>query len=531
MMRINKPKLRWETVFFILVVIFSVIITFFTSKNCIDSDAASELILAEHLSKTGQILSTDWIYSTELRVFNTQLIYAPLFWIFSSWQLVRFFGSLILQGILVLSFYAFTHLMKLENRVFFLSAGLFLLPISVCWGRIALYNCYYIPHIAFSLLIVGLIFSNKYNVKNIIFLGVLSFAGGLGGIRQLLMTHIPAVFAVLIFWGIRDCFHQKQEELFIKKNYPLFIASVFSAAMSFAGFMINKSYLVEKYTFTDYSKKTLEFLSVENINRVFYGFFHHFGFREGKTLISVLGILSVLGIFLGIYGLILSILKIWNYKTHDCIQKALPYTFFIAYIVVMLFVFWLIGDGYYYVLYFVPLVLWMVLVFVLNGYEQPKERPLLNFKKIISYLAIVLLLMNGMVNSVYYLSNSRFSQKYEGLYYQNKNQKKEMQPLIAFLEQENYTLGYATFWNGNIITEITNGKIKMINMLIDEQTGETQYYNWLTLKSNRELQNQKEFFLVERSLNEVFQKEKDPKEYRMVYSDEWYVVYDLSFEK
>ena len=150
---------------FFLAVVFSIVITYFTTQICIDSDASSELVLAEHLSKTGQILSTDWFYSTELRVVNTQLIFAPLFWIFDDWHLVRFFGTVILQGILIASFYFYTKMLGFEKKVFYISSSLFLLPISVCYGRIVLYNCYYIPHVALSLIIVGLIFAKK-NDKN-----------------------------------------------------------------------------------------------------------------------------------------------------------------------------------------------------------------------------------------------------------------------------------------------------------------------------------------------------------------------------
>ena len=81
-MQKRLQKIRAEQIFFILSALFSILITYFITARCIDADASSELVLAEHLAKTGQILSTDWFYSTELRVLNTQLIYAPLFWIF-----------------------------------------------------------------------------------------------------------------------------------------------------------------------------------------------------------------------------------------------------------------------------------------------------------------------------------------------------------------------------------------------------------------------------------------------------------------
>ena len=81
---------------------FSTTVT--TSLNLLDSDASSELVLANHLHETGNVLSDDWYYSTELRVLNTQLIFAPLFGLFSSWRRVRLAGTLLLQLILVASY-------------------------------------------------------------------------------------------------------------------------------------------------------------------------------------------------------------------------------------------------------------------------------------------------------------------------------------------------------------------------------------------------------------------------------------------
>ena len=45
----------------------------------INSDASSEMVLARQLVQERAILSKSWFYSTELRVLNTQLVYAFFF--------------------------------------------------------------------------------------------------------------------------------------------------------------------------------------------------------------------------------------------------------------------------------------------------------------------------------------------------------------------------------------------------------------------------------------------------------------------
>ena len=515
----------FDKIFFIFACIFTVVVTYYVTQNCIDSDASSELVLAQHLAKTGRILSTDWIYSTELRVFNTQLIYAPLFLIFNSWHMVRFTGALILQAILVLSFFAFTRLLKIESKTFFISASLMLLPISVCFGRIVLYHSYYVPHIALSLLIVGLTFTKKYNVIKLSLLGLLSFIGGLGGVRHLLMTHAPIVFAVFIFWCISDFTAKDKKEAFLLKNWPLISAAVFSAAASAVGFIINTNYLAEKYTFADYSKNTINLLGAEKIKDVLYGFFHHFGFRDEIEIMSVLGVLSVFGILLGIYCLILAIKGIVEFKTEQDILKALPYTFFVAFTAVMLTVFLILDNGYYFVLYFTPLVVWMIPVFVLEMLKK-KDTSFFNLKVLLPYLAVAVILVNGIANAMYF-TDLRFDQKYEGLKYRNKYRKEEMLAVTEFLEKENYEIGYATFWNANIVTEITDGKVKMIGVTVGEYGGQVERYDWLTLKSNSEIEAEKKFLLLEKSLATVFEANNNIDQCKTVYFDEYFIVYDI----
>lgn len=525
---INIPK-----IFFFFCVGFSIIITYFTTQICIDSDASSELVLAEHLSKTCQILSTDWFYSTELRVINTQLIYTPLFWIFDDWHMVRFFGALILQGILILSFYFYTHLLDIEKNTFYICSALYLLPVSVCYGRIALYNCYYIPHIVLSLIIVGLIFAKKNSRKpsskcaRLLSLFIVSFLGGLGGIRQLMMTHIPAILAVLIYYFIDDYINKSDDHVFERKRCAFIVRAVCSTFFSCIGFMINKLYFAQNYSFKDYSTNTIKILN-ESLDQVLYGYFHHFGFRDEIKLLSVTGVLSALGVVLGIYCFIVSLYRIIRYKKEANVQNTLPFVFFIAYTVVMLFVFFIVGDGYSFVLYFTPIVIWMIPIFVLEMRNVPKHLSLLNLKKILPYIMVVIIFINGFVNSAFLISGKIFEQKYEGLGYKTYNARSYITPAVSFLQENGYDLGYAGFWNSNISTEISNGKIKMINVNMNFNDGTIYYYDWLTLKSNRSLVNKKKFILL--SVDEYYKltKNEELQKCEIVYRDDYYVIYDLT---
>ena len=108
------------------------ILCFFLARYTVytlDSDASSELVLAKLLSEEGRLLTEDWLYGSELRVFYSQLIFTPLFSVFDSWRALRFTGTLIMLIALVLAFYWFCR--KTDSRSSFaLGAMLMLLPLS-----------------------------------------------------------------------------------------------------------------------------------------------------------------------------------------------------------------------------------------------------------------------------------------------------------------------------------------------------------------------------------------------------------------
>ena len=74
--------------------------------NLVNSDDAGEMILAKLLSEGNGIATREWVYSSELRVINTQLIRAFLFRFTDSWTAVHVIGNLVLYAWLLLS-YAF----------------------------------------------------------------------------------------------------------------------------------------------------------------------------------------------------------------------------------------------------------------------------------------------------------------------------------------------------------------------------------------------------------------------------------------
>ena len=98
------------------------------APNRLDADMASEQLLANLLAQEGGVMSTNWYYSTELRVLNTQLVMAPLFRLFTSWHTVRVVGSVVLILLYLAAWFWFERSAKLKYSGL-LGAGLLVLAL------------------------------------------------------------------------------------------------------------------------------------------------------------------------------------------------------------------------------------------------------------------------------------------------------------------------------------------------------------------------------------------------------------------
>ncbi|MBE6877767.1 MAG: hypothetical protein E7488_01175 [Ruminococcaceae bacterium] len=539
---IRKSYIIYKLIF-IASVILSLYVTWCVTGNILDADASSELILSKHLFDTKQLLSADWFYSTELRVVNTQLIYAPLFLIFNDWHKVRFTAAIIMQAIIVIGYWFMISPTKPSKKSYYLGASLIILPLSVSYGRIVLYHCYYIPHIAFSYILMGLILrlvndKCKIDIHTIITataLSVVSFLGGLGGIRNLLIFHIPLIFAVVVMIFVKDFKNFEKSAVTQPLYFKGLLFSIISAGFAALGFIINNSYFKAKYVFGDYTSYTLGIIdNADTFADLLYGLLHQFGFRDNVDLMSVLGITSVLGSLAGIFLICTAVSRfIAANKTCDeeNYNRRLLQSMFISVFIVLLCVFILTAEeeGYYYPLYFIPVTSWFIPFLMCMLEDLPDNCHNINTKKLLPYMMVAVFFLNGLINIGFYLGVEQFEQTYEGLSFQSKNIAADISGPMYYVRTNGYTHGYATFWYSNIITEITDGQITMSNIRVSSSK-KFKYYDWLTLQSQRGY-HEKTFIML---LNdERYVLEDDPElqgKFKLVYDNGHYFVYAFSDE-
>lgn len=525
---------------FVLSVVVSLVTTYYVTGNVLDSDASSEMILAHQLAQTGKIMTMDWLYSTEIRVLNSQLVFALFFHFFEDWHMVRFCSAVLLQGVMVATYWFMLNRAGIRKQTIWLCEAMLLLPVSVTYGRIVLYHSHYIMHILLAFLLIGMFFAFADGIRwkkvgtyvNMLLIMGLSFIGGLAGVRHLMVIHAPLLLSIVLLCFVEDFKEEdcKKASLLSSQKLQLLLCVVLMAAASLAGVIINKVIFSKYFSFLEYTETTMELLGAADFSDLLYGFFHQFGYRKGQSLLSLMGILSLPGLVAGCYCVVSSVKKLIQHEKKHDIKKAIIDVFFLSFTIVMLALFLLTGGeaNYYFVLYLSLSYPWVIsnVVEDLQTYKS-KGNPL-NVRCIFYWITFACLWVNGFANIGFYLGNETFDQHYEGLIYNNVKCVEQKVPVISFLRENDYTIGYATYWEANVMTEISDGNIQMINLLLDKETGNIEYYNWLTSLYVREIPNEKPFILVTQDEKTIFEQSDSFQFCTFAYEDEYHCVYDIS---
>lgn len=529
-------------VLFLVTVLLCIRTTYYATGHFLDSDASSELVLAKHLSETGQILSKDWLYSTELRVLNAQLVYSPMFLLFSDWHLVRFFSALTLQAIYILSYSFMLHQAGFSKCDFYVSASLLLLPVSVAYGRIVLYHCHYITHIALSFFLVGLLLGFVRDTalppaKSCIRLGlmmVFSFIGGLGGIRILMIIHAPMLLVILLICLAEDL-HSSDDgkaAIFSRQNFLLLVIVGLALFAAFLGLKFNTGVFAKYYSFRSYDTTTLAIPDVSFLSKLLYGFLHQFGFREHIPMLSRSGILSLGSIPAAGFCLYLSFKNALSHRTGKDLKKAIVSLFFLCYWIVMTTCFLITYApwGYYYPLYYVVCLPWVAPLLLSIPAHFPRTVHPFHFKRIFSWATVLILFANGFANTAFFNGAGMYYQRYEGLVFQEKDKAAQLTELVDYLVENGYDAGYGTYWEGNIMTELSDGKLPMTSVSFNTQGGNharLSYYNWLTSRQQQTAAKEKPFLVLQAKDQSLFEASSQFRYCTRIYSDAFHCAYSI----
>ena len=501
-------------------------INFHAARHVLDDDASSELMLAHLLYREKALYSEDFYYSTEFFVQN-QLIFGFLFNFFDGWANVRFVGTCLIQLIYLASFVFMMSQSRLGRKAVLFSAVLIMLPFTVVYGRTILYHCYYVWNFIPTYLLAGLLFtfsgdrktSRSSRTIRLVFIIMISFVSCLLYIRQVFLTMIP--FAGCLFFFLLS--HSEKEKTPWQKWMLLPLMMLIAGG---AGMIVNSRLLIPALNLYEQTEQNLNVLSPAAWGPILAAFFTQFGFRTGVRMFSLVGILSLGGLFSACI-LIFSTTADLAHSTGKNFRYYLMRTMLPVSLLINLAIF-IFGDIPFrlqadYSRYLVPASVWIVPV--LCTFLQSEEK-LPHIRKIVYILCTVIFIANGIFNGASFLNSKNFGQPYDGISYDNPHLADDLQSAIEFIRAHDYEYGYAFAGTANTLMELMNG----FPVVSIRQTPDSvfEHTNWLTIKSIKELPAENAFFLMTEKEAELYQQTlAETGLERIYFDDEGYVLYDV----
>lgn len=513
------------------ILLLTMLLTFrtnwYVAHHILDDDAASELMLASVIHRDKNLFPPDWYYSTEL-ILHNQLIFGFLFNFFDGWVNVRFAGTCLIQVLYILSFLYMMSQSGLGRKAILTGAILCMLPYCVAYGRSILFHCFYVPRLAPGFLLIGLLFSflrhrKSSPVSRAIRIGliiIISFINSMLYIRQVFITMLP-VIGCLFFYLL---YAAKKEELPYRR---WMLIPLIMCAAGLCGMICNSRIMIPSLGLYQQTEQRLNVLSVSQWGPILAALFTQFGFRTQVEMFSAAGILSLGGLFCGILLISGSVRDLFRNDLTDfreyLLRTMLPVGLLIN-LVIFIFgeiPFRLQAD---YSRYLVPASVWLIPALCCRISALSR---LPHFRKVLVFVCIGIVTLNGFFNENSFLHADDFGQPYDGLSYDNPHLADDLGSAVDFIRAHNYRYGYAFAGEANTLVELMNG-FPVVSL---RRTPDAvfEYADWLSLKSYKTLQADNAFFLMKKDDEQAYHAQLEESRSEKIYFDDFgYVIYDIS---
>lgn len=447
-------------------------------ERLIDSDQASELILANLLNHDGGILSQQWFYSTELRVLNCQLVYRLGLMLFSNWHAAITFSLAVMLLILIGS-YLFLAKAAGFQRAGVWTAIILTLPFSRQYAEYFLFGGYYMPHLAISFVCVGLVLHLSTHwcklpiwrrITGTVLLAALCTGAGMGGARAIVICYVPMFITAVGLLLARIFTHKSgwgSRTRAVKFSLLALLTGMF-------GYLINGYLLTHGYTAATTFGVAFQPLTLQGFRHMLAQAGWAIGWNgfPGETPVQM--VQSQLTIVL---TLLIVVAFIRGCKRWGELNEAQQF----------LLLFFPVNFGL------------IVLASVLTG--NGEARFLL--PAILYFPCVLQIGLEGMVPRwrkwacaalvVCLVTNSAFV-----LFKLDVREESSIQTVSVWLKDHGYTNGFATFWNANIVTALSDGKVEMWTVVPSwmPEWSELTLYPWLQEKDHMEHLPEGKLFLL-----------------------------------
>lgn len=487
-------------------------------KWILDSDLAAEMVLADHLNRTHSILSKEWFYSSEIRVFESQWFYRiGLLFSPDNWHVARVIAAVILYVAFIAVILFFARGIGLGEYAAWMPA-IMMWPFGRWYLVYGLYGTYYLIYMMFSMLMTGVLFrlcrldqepaskSAEYERKQeteqqtgqpndaysrrriwmLCALGLFCAVGsGMNGIKQT-MVYFGPLLCTSIVWLFLAGHRRKAQDLKMlwtscRMECLFAVGSTIFTLANICGYLVNMKILSKIYTFDNYHYMILLDDRACRLYDIFMDFLRLFGYEGDVGALSFRGIASILGLgFAAVFVICLFRL---------CVRYSeLPAA---AQIVVWVFGFSMGLDGiayclmgYYKQYYWLPMLPFAIAVILL---ELRTENFFMRGFRQAALCAIALILP--------VVSWGTVKQETENPLFTTSGYRE----LTDYLLDSGLTEGYASFWSSAVLREMSSDRIQTWTLYnVSENFVK---YGWLQEKEKKETNPEGRCFLI---VNEVW---------------------------
>ena len=484
-------------------------------EGYIDSDMGGEMILADLLNQERDLLlSKNWGYSTEIRVFYLQLIYRITLLIFPhNWFAARMLGQAVWLLLLVLCMLYAGHTLGLRSCGVWAAAAL-ICPFGSDHLLFSLLGGFYIPHMILMLLSFALAIQFMQNsgkklsirLALLFLLALVSFINGLGSLKGLMVIYLPMLMAAAL--ALAFSIHSGPVSV-RSAEFRFLIGAVVSAASAAAGYLVNSVVLAVRYDFMNQNGLTWGKLDFNAFLDSIAGFLSLLGFPHGNVM-SIYGILGAF-FFVIVAAVLFSIaFLLRNYRSLSFSIQLLLVTFLCSVLVqasIFSFTESLIGSvASYWWLTTIP----MVFLLLQAAWQHFSFR--LPAGRLLCAVAFMLcVVFVSIANTHTYFTSGSYRVV------------PEMKPAEEWLVENNYQNGYAVFWKANVLTEWSSGQLDV--RVVDGDTLDvTESHAWLEKHSHQTPPKGKVFLLMTASELWGAHKESIRNDYNVYWDENDYLV-------
>ena len=496
----------------ILILILGYVITVvyfaINGEKLITSDFSSDLVLANLLNREGGLLSTNWYYSTEIIFLDTQFIFKPALAIFpDNWHYARTLAVAIMMAIYLGSLGWFIKTSKIGPK------GLWAVAFcSLPMGSDYLYNvtrstCY-IPNFVFSFAMIGVLLlalqKNNRVVLYTILLSVISFLSGLRTMRTILQVNIPlvAIAVFMLLCRLLSKYIDIHPSRIRKIDKKLLYYSVVMFVSALIGYAVNVMVLIKHYYYTNFDSSVLEAFSLNNVISVLGDIIAVFGWHRNVETMSAEGVSSCLSAVLGIAVCLSIVLLFFKHSEKLSDSEYIIVSYTLATIAICTFIF--AHSREYVSRYWVHIIPFGYIALAIAIKHLAVKMPFLDLKRYaLTFGLLVTACCYSWIIMPWDDTVDHFS----------------MNEVVDWVEEQGYTEGISTFWQGNIAIELSDGKIDMWTICNFDQLSISR---WLQVKSHEQFPEGRVFLLLTNDEYDLF---ADDMEDYVVYRQGDYVVF------